>query len=90
MEHTWTPSHGYISGTWNSYFTTVGQTNALIASLEGSALSEAEIAGPIAELRSLRAYAYFFLMDLFGNVPIFTLPKVDALNLPEQNEKNKL
>ncbi|HMC00375.1 MAG TPA: RagB/SusD family nutrient uptake outer membrane protein [Flavobacteriaceae bacterium] len=90
MEHTWTPSHGYISGTWDSYFRTVGQTNALIASLEGSALSEEEIAGPIAELRSLRAYAYFFLMDLFGNVPIFTLPKVDPLNLPEQNTRTEV
>ncbi|MBD0831567.1 RagB/SusD family nutrient uptake outer membrane protein [Aestuariibaculum sediminum] len=87
MEHTWTPSHAYIAGTWNSYFRTVGQTNALIASLESSALSEEEIAGPLAELHSLRAYAYFFLMDLFGNVPIFTLPKVDALNLPEQNTR---
>ncbi|WNH12696.1 RagB/SusD family nutrient uptake outer membrane protein [Thalassobellus suaedae] len=87
MEHTWTPSHSYIAGAWDSYFRTVGQTNALIASLEGSALSEAEIAGPLAELHSLRAYAYFFLMDLFGNVPIFTLPKVDALNLPEQNTR---
>lgn len=87
MEHTWTPSHSYIRGTWDSYFRTVGQTNALISSLEGSALSEMEVAGPIAELRSLRAYAYFFLMDLFGNVPIFTLPKVDPLNLPEQNTR---
>lgn len=87
MEHTWTPSHAYIAGTWDSYFRTVGQTNALIASLEGSALTTEEIAGPLAELHSLRAYAYFFLMDLFGNVPIFTLPKVDALNLPEQNTR---
>lgn len=87
MEHTWTPSHNYITGTWNSYFKTVGQTNALIASLEGSALPEEDIAGPLAELHSLRAYAYFFLMDLFGNVPIFTLPKVDPLNLPEQNTR---
>jgi hypothetical protein len=87
MEHTWTPSHSYIAGTWDSYFRTVGQTNALIASLEGSALPEDEVAGPLAELHSLRAYAYFFLMDLFGNVPIFTLPKVDPLNLPEQNTR---
>lgn len=87
MEHTWTPSHSYIAGTWDSYFKTVGQTNALIASLESSSLTEEEIAGPLAELHSLRAYAYFFLMDLFGNVPIFTLPKVDVLNLPEQNSR---
>ncbi|WP_339729761.1 RagB/SusD family nutrient uptake outer membrane protein [Maribacter stanieri] len=87
MEHKWQEDHTYIAGTWDSYFKTVGQTNALIASLEGSSLTPEEIAGPIAELRALRAYAYFFLMDLFGNVPVFTLPKVDALNLPEQNTR---
>ncbi len=87
MEHKWTDSHGYINGAWNTYFRTVGQTNALIASLENSGLDESLIGGPIAELRTLRAYAYFFLMDLFGNVPIFTDPKVDPLNLPTQNTR---
>lgn len=90
MEHTWTENHGYIAGTWDSYFKTVGQTNALIASLEASSLTESEVAGSIAELRSLRAYAYFFLMDLFGNVPVFTLPKVDPLNLPTQNTRSEV
>lgn len=90
MEHTWEADHGYIKGAWGSYFKTVGQTNALIASLEGSSLTEGEIAGPIAELRCLRAYAYFFLMDLFGNVPVFTLPKVDPLNLPTQNTRTEV
>lgn len=90
MEHTWAEDHAYIAGTWDSYFRTVGQTNALIASLEASSLSAEEVAGPIAELRSLRAYAYFFLMDLFGNVPVFTLPKVDPLNLPTQNTRTEV
>ena len=87
MEHKWTASHSYVQGAWDSYFRTVGQTNALIASLEASALEESSVAGPVAELRSLRAYAYFFLMDLFGNVPIFTDAKVDPLNLPTQNTR---
>ncbi len=85
MEHTWTENHAYINGTWNAYFKTVGQTNALIVSLENSGLET--VSGPIAELRALRAYAYFFLMDLFGNVPVFTEPKVDPLNLPIQNTR---
>ena len=82
MEHTWNPDHAYITGTWNTFFRTVGQTNGLLTSLDGSTLN---VSGAVAELRALRAYAYFYLMDLFGNVPIFTLPKVDPLNLPEQN-----
>lgn len=87
MEHDWNADHGYISGTWDTFFETVGQTNALLSSLESSDL---EVSGPIAELRALRAYAYFFLMDLFGNVPIFTEPKVDPLNLPQQNTRTEV
>ncbi|MDC6367630.1 MULTISPECIES: RagB/SusD family nutrient uptake outer membrane protein [Flavobacteriaceae] len=87
MEHEWDENHGYINGAWNTYFRTVGQANALIASLENSGLDGSLVDGPIAELRTLRAYAYFFLMDLFGNVPIFTDPKVDPLNLPVQNTR---
>ncbi|MCX2680302.1 RagB/SusD family nutrient uptake outer membrane protein [Galbibacter sp. EGI 63066] len=87
MEHTWEADHSYISGTWNTFFRTVGQTNGLLNSLESSDL---DIAGPKAELKALRAYAYFYLMDLFGNVPIFTDPKVDPLNLPEQNTRQEV
>jgi len=41
-------------------------------------------------LQALRAYAYFFLMDLYGNVPIFTGAKVDANDLPEQNTRTEV
>ncbi|MDN3669445.1 RagB/SusD family nutrient uptake outer membrane protein [Echinicola jeungdonensis] len=85
MEHEWDASHSYISGTWNTMFGTVGQANALIASLDASGLENIE--GPRAELKALRAFAYFYLIDLFGNVPIFTAPKVDPLNLPTQNTR---
>lgn len=84
-EHKWGADHTYISGFWDTLFRTVGQTNALIASLDASGLEN--VAGAKAELRVLRAYAYFYLMDLFGNVPIFTLPKVDPNNLPAQNTR---
>jgi len=83
-EHSWDASHPYLNGTWNTFFRTVGQTNSLINTLESAPM---DVAGPIAELRSLRAYAYFYLMDLFGRVPVFTLPKVDPLNLPEQSSR---
>ena len=87
MEHDWNPDHAYIGGTWDTFFETVGQTNGLLNSLEGSDL---DVTGPIGELRALRSYAYFFLMDLFGNVPIFTEPKVDPLNLPTQNTRTEV
>ncbi|MGE4586935.1 MAG: RagB/SusD family nutrient uptake outer membrane protein, partial [Mangrovibacterium sp.] len=84
-EHKWDADHSYMSSAWNTFFATVGQANALLASLESSGLEGLE--GPVAELRALRAYAYFFLMDLFGNVPVFTGAKVDPNDLPPQNTR---
>lgn len=84
-EHKWDADHNYVWGMWNTLFTTVGQANALISSLDAAGLDN--VVGAKAELRALRAYAYFYLMDLYGNVPIFTLPKVDPNNLPDQNTR---
>ncbi|MCW3805486.1 RagB/SusD family nutrient uptake outer membrane protein [Plebeiibacterium marinum] len=89
MQHTWDDGHAYIRSTYDFFFNIVGQANALIASLESSGLDD-KVTGPIAELVTLRAYSYFYLMDLFGNVPIFTEEKVDPLNLPEQNTRKQV
>ena len=90
MEHKWDADHNYLNGAWNTFFGTVGQANALIDALEASTLTEEEIKGPKAELRALRAFAYFYLVDLFGNVPIFTEPRVDPNNLPKQNTRTEV
>ncbi|MBW6480634.1 MAG: RagB/SusD family nutrient uptake outer membrane protein [Bacteroidales bacterium] len=87
-EHKWDADHSYINSGWNSFFGTVGRSNALLASLERSGIEGLE--GPKAELRALRAYAYFFLMDLFGNVPIFTDEKVNPNDLPKQNTRTEV
>jgi hypothetical protein len=87
-EHQWDADHGYLWSMWNTLFLTVGQANALIASLDAAGLDN--VAGAKAELRALRAYAYFYLMDLFGSVPIFTEPKVDPNNLPDQNSRQQV
>lgn len=86
--HEWDAGHPWINDMWNSLFGTVGQVNALISSLESSSLDGLE--EPIAELRALRAYAYFYLMDLYGNVPLFTDPKVDPNDLPTQNSRSEV
>jgi hypothetical protein len=83
--HTWKYDNDFITNAWNDWFKTIGQANALIPVLKESTAEGLE--GPIAELRSLRGYAYFYLMDLWGNVPVFTEAKVDPKNLPTQNKR---
>lgn len=74
---------------WKSVFNTIGAANAVIESLEESSNSE-ELKALIAETKALRAYGYFYAMDFWGNVPIFTDARVDAQNLPSTNTRQEV
>ncbi len=75
--HTWgTDEPAAFDNFWNSFFGGVNNANRLIFQFE-SALEEgtanAELVTPfLAELRVLRAFYYFWLLDAFGNVPLVT------------------
>ena len=68
--HTFTASNGFINGTWTQQYAGINTVNEMLASdLD---------AGSKAQLRVLRAFFYWRLMDLFGNVKIVTTPGEDA------------
>lgn len=69
-KHTFTASNGFINGAWNQQYSGINTVNELLA----SGLD----AGSNAQLRVLRAFFYWRLMDLFGNVKIITSPGGDA------------
>jgi hypothetical protein len=63
-----------VNGAWNQLFTGVSRANVVLAALQPNQVpNQATIE---AELHALRAYYYYLLMDLFGNVPIVTDPAV--------------
>ena len=83
MEHKCTPDNDRLNVCWNTYiFPGIGADNAVLAAMETSAVKD-KLTGPIAEVRALRAYEYFYAMDYFGNVPLFTDPRPDANNMPK-------
>ncbi len=63
-----------INGAWNDAFTGIARANALIEALENVTVANA--AGLAAEARTLRAFFYYILMDLFGGVPIVTTTEI--------------
>jgi hypothetical protein len=71
---TWTANSGSalddMNGTWNDMFSGVARANLMISVIEQAGGAEAE--RTIAELRTLRAWYYYILMDLFGGVPLVT------------------
>ncbi|MDH5399412.1 MAG: RagB/SusD family nutrient uptake outer membrane protein, partial [Cyclobacteriaceae bacterium] len=61
-----------VQGSWNTIFGGVTTCNRLLKQFEplAEAGEEAAIAA-VAELKALRGLHYFFLIDLYGNVPIY-------------------
>ncbi len=75
---TWTASSGSalddMNGTWNGLFAGVARANLMISVIEKA--GGAQAAATLAELRTLRAWYYYGLMDLFGGVPLVTTTAV--------------
>ncbi len=65
-----------VSSAWNSLYTVIAQSNALINNLPGAASSvpASEVNNALGEAHLMRAAAYFYLVRIFGNVPIITDP----------------
>jgi len=96
--HTFTIDEGAINGAWNLLFRGVNTTNRLIFTLESlvesGGLDETSANDFIGEMRALRAFYYFWLLDTFGNVPIIddfeTAPANPANNSNFQQGRTEL
>ncbi len=86
-KHEWTPvSPGQINGSWEWAYRVVAGANTNLQALKSSNL---EIDGKdaiVAEVRMLRAFAYFWLLDMYGNVAIVTEDS-PAGNIPQSNRQ---
>jgi hypothetical protein len=72
-KHEWTPvSPGQINGSWEWGYRIIAKANSNLAALEASTLQIQGKEAIASELRVLRAFAFYWLMDMFGNVPILT------------------
>lgn len=65
-----------INGAWNSLFAGVAKANVVLSAIENSNFPSKEVVQ--AELRTLRAFYYYLLQDLFGGVPIVTDVAIEA------------
>jgi hypothetical protein len=63
-----------MNGTWNTLFSGVAKANLMIDVITkaGGANKDANVA----EIRTLRAWYYYMLMDFFGGVPLVTTTEV--------------
>ncbi len=75
----WAPGSGSalddMNGQWNDMFGGVARANLMIEVIEKANGPTAPLT--LAELKTLRAWYYYVLMDLFGGVPLVTDTKVE-------------
>jgi starch-binding outer membrane protein, SusD/RagB family len=65
-----------VNSAWNDYFQGVARANVVLTAIENKPFNNK--ATITAELRALRAWNYYMLMDFFGGVPIVTGTKIEA------------
>src|SRR5213594_3201770 len=63
----------FLNGVWNDAFSGITRANELLDALRNARGRDQAIIA--AEARTLRAFYYYQLMDMFGGVPIFTTPQ---------------
>ena len=66
-EQSWDPSLTDLNDAWNQSYTGVARANGLLQQLEGAEEPNPQL---LAEIRTLRAFYYYQLLDLFGNIPL--------------------
>lgn len=71
--HTWTANTSAIKGAWSSASSAIGTCNATIEVLKNSEiLSDADKTTKISEVRGVRAFWYYVMLDNWGNIPLVT------------------
>ena len=71
--HSWTPDHPWTQSCWAWLAKVIGYSNQTLSIL-GENMPEGHSKSTMAaEIKMVRAYAYFMMMDLYGNVPLDTV-----------------
>ncbi|GGA98697.1 RagB/SusD family nutrient uptake outer membrane protein [Puia dinghuensis] len=71
--HTYTKDNGYVNGNWYWLSTIIGVANQTLSILQKTETAGASKNQNLAEIKMIRALAYFWMMDNYGNVPIDTV-----------------
>lgn len=97
--HTWNPDHIIVKDVWEWGFGGINTCNRILNLFESAPESETK-AMTVAEVRTMKALFYFFMMDLFGNIPIIrafgetdapaTAPRVEVFAYIEEELKAAL
>lgn len=85
QRHTWNAQNKMILSSWRYCYAGIAKINSIIYQIDQSGLTEEAKVSIYSELKSVRAYYYYLLLDMFGNVPIIT--DFEDLGLPANSTR---
>ncbi|MFV0266593.1 MAG: RagB/SusD family nutrient uptake outer membrane protein [Draconibacterium sp.] len=69
--HTWTPNTSLVKSSYNAAMESISSCNKIYSMIEeNESIGNKDVI--LAEIRGVRAYWYYLLLDYYGNVPIVT------------------
>lgn len=76
---TWDGNTGHVVSYWNSLYRVIANANLALDKIPGiSPMDEALRKRKLAEAQFLRAWAYFYAVRLWGDIPLITKPQTAA------------
>lgn len=86
--HNWTPTNKLFESYWKYCYNGIVNVNSVIYQIDKSGQSEENKNRIGAELRGLRAYYYWLLLNTFGDVPITT--NFEESELPAKSDRKEV
>lgn len=89
--HKWGVNNDAIQATWEYLYKVVMLSNKSIEQIQKfqTTHNDAELPGYLAEVRAIRAMYYYYLMDLFGRIPLVLSSSV-SMNEVVQSERKDI
>ena len=89
--HSWSAGHDLPKNAWLYLYKVITLCNHSLVQLENhrQLITEAQFLAYTSEVRALRAIYYWYLMDLFGRVPIITSADL-SINEVHQSERSEV
>ena len=86
--HNFESSVSKYNDVWNNLYRVIGLANSSIDRLNKYLGEHPEYADYVYELRALRAVYYYYVMDLFGQVPLVVSSQVSANEVEQSNRSD--
>lgn len=86
--HNFESSVSKYNDVWNNLYRVIGLANSSIDRLNKYLGEHPEYADYVYELRALRAIYYYYVMDLFGQVPLVVSSEINANEVAQSNRSD--